>query len=187
MIEFKEETHQYFVNGQEYPSVTTILSSLNNFAFVNSTVLKNAAEFGTAVHKATELYDSNNLDLDLLDESVLSYVEGWAMFLDEYQPDILSSEHRVSSKYGYAGTLDRYAVINNKKIVIDIKSGTTVPKTTALQLAAYQQAIIENGGTVDCRYAVHLQPNKFKVIPFNNHNDFNVFKSALNIYRWQNL
>jgi len=184
MIEFREDTHQYFVDGKEYPSVTTILGSLTDYSFVNKELLDRAAKFGTAVHKATELYDNNELDFDTLDSALLPYVEAWDMFLHDYKPEILSVEQRVASMYGYAGTLDRYVSINNKRTIIDIKSGTTVPKYTGLQLSAYGQAITEGGGKVDQRYVVHLQPCNYKVIPYNNKTDFLTFKSALNLYRW---
>ena len=184
MIEFKEDTHQYFIDGKEVPSVTTILNSLTDYSFVNKELLERAANFGTAVHKATELYDQNNLDFNGLDESLLPYVEAWDMFLHDYKPEILSIEQRIASIYGYAGTLDRYVAIDGQRFIIDIKSGTVVPKYTGLQLSAYSQAVIEGGGKVDERYVIHLQPCRYKVIPFNNPNDFTIFKSALNLYRW---
>lgn len=184
MIQFKEDTHQYFVDGKEYPSVTTILHSLNDFSFVNKELLERAAKFGTAVHKATELYDNNQLDIDFLDPELMPYLEAWDMFLHDYKPEILSIEQRVASMYGYAGTLDRYVAIKGKRAIIDIKSGTVVPKYTGLQLSAYEQAITEGGGSVCQRYVVHLQPYKYKVIPFKNKTDFITFKSALNLYRW---
>ena len=183
-IVFKEDTHQYFVDGKEYPSVTTILESLTDYSFVNKELLDRAARFGTAVHKATELYDNNELDFDTLDPNLLPYVEAWDMFLHQYKPEILSVEQRVASMYGYAGTLDRYAIINGKRTIIDIKSGTVVPKYTGLQLSAYGQAITEGGGIIDQRYVVHLQPCNYKVLSFNSKMDFNIFKSALNLYRW---
>jgi hypothetical protein len=183
-IVFKEDTHQYFVDGKEYPSVTTILHSLNDFSFVNKDLLERAAKFGTAVHYATELYDSNTLDLDTLDPTLMPYVDAWDQFLNAYEPEIISCEQRVASMYGYAGTLDRYVKIDGQRIIIDIKSGSVVPKYTGLQLSAYEQAITEGGGRVDKRYVVHLQPYKYKVIPFNNKVDFITFKSALNLYRW---
>lgn len=184
MIEFKESTHQYFVDGKEYPSVTTILHSLNDFSFVNKELLDRAARFGSAVHRATELYDQNELDIDSMDDALMPYLEAWDMFLHQYKPELLSVEHRVASMYGYAGTLDRYAEIKGKRVILDIKSGSVVPKYTGLQLSAYEQAVTEGGGKVDERYVVHLLPYKFKVIPFRNKNDFVVFKSALNLYRW---
>lgn len=184
MIEFIEDTHQYFVDGKELPSVTTILHSLNDFSFVDKDLLERAAKFGNAVHKATELYDQNSLDFDQLDPNLLPYVEAWDMFLHDYKPEILSCEQRVASMYGYAGTLDRYVAIDGQRIIIDIKSGTVVPKYTGLQLSAYSQAVVEGGGKVDKRYVIHLQPCNYKVVPFNGRNDFTIFKSALNLFRW---
>jgi len=184
MIEFIEETHQYFVEGKEYPSVTTVLDSLTDLSFVNTDLLERASKFGTAVHRATELYDNNQLDMDSLDPELLPYLEAWDNFLLDYRPEILSIEQRIASMYGYAGTLDRYVAIKGVRAVIDIKSGTTVPKYTGLQLAAYAQAITEGGGQVSHRYAVHLQPFKYKVLPYRCKNDFTTFKCALNLHRW---
>jgi len=184
MIEFKEDTHQYFIDGREYPSVTTILDSLNDFSFVDKDLLARAAHFGSAVHRATELYDLNQLDFDYLAPELMPYLEAWDNFMRDYKPEILSIEQRVASMYGYAGTLDRYVSINKVRTIIDIKSGTVVPKYTGLQLAAYEQAVKEGGGDVKQRLVVHLMPFKYKVLPYTNKTDFITFKSALNLYKW---
>jgi hypothetical protein len=53
-----------------------------------------------------------------------------------------------------------------------------------LQLAAYQQALKEGGAKIDGRWVVHLQPSRFKVLPFDDPTDFLMFKSAFNLYKW---
>jgi hypothetical protein len=185
MIEFFEKTHTYIVDGKETPSVTTVLNRLNNYSYIDKDVLARAAKFGTAVHKATELYDKNELDIDTLDAALLPYVEGWDLFLQDYKPDFLEIEYRISSVYGYAGTLDRYAKIKDYRATIDIKSGSTIPKTTGLQLAAYQQGLIEDGKQSERRFAVHLKPFDYKVINYKDITDFTVFNSALTLHKWE--
>ena len=56
-IIFDEATHTYLVDGEEVPSVTTILQplSMRSYSAVNPSVLEYARNRGKAIHEAVEM------------------------------------------------------------------------------------------------------------------------------------
>ncbi len=187
-IKFIHDTHQYFIDGVEFPSVTSILKPLNSFENVPPVVLDRAAQFGQHVHKATELYDQGILNEKTLDSNLVPYLEGWKLFLASMPNDIILNEYRIFSlKYGYAGTLDRVVVFtsNEKTALLDIKTGTESP-TFGPQTAAYAKAIEEMIGLkTQQRFTVRLKPNDYRLISHTNKNDFNIFMSCLNVWNFK--
>lgn len=186
-IEFNQETHQYFIDGVEFPSVTTILKPIQNFGMVAPDVLARAAEFGRNVHTATEYYDRGTLDEDTLHEALVPYLNGWKKFLAEKPMKFHLNEFKVFSlKYGYAGTLDRVGlfIVDGKVVLIDIKTGMET-RSFGPQTAAYASAVEEMLGLkVHKRFTVRLLPNDYRLIPHKSKNDFNIFKCCLGVYKF---
>ena len=60
-LEYFDETHTYLYDGLMLPSVSQILGTKyrNEYASVPPAVLNNAAQRGTAVHKAIENYNNS--------------------------------------------------------------------------------------------------------------------------------
>lgn len=187
MLEFIEDTHTYLLEGKELPSVTRCTGLLCDYGSVPADVLRAACEFGTNVHKATELWDQGDLDEDALDPALEPWLEGWKKFLSESGFHVRNIESRVhSKKYGYAGTLDRDGILNGKMVILDIKTPTVVNPSTGPQTAAYQQAVEEmTGEKIKGRYAVQLKANGYKLISYTDKNDFNTFLSCLNVTIWR--
>jgi len=186
-LDFDEATHTYRRDGIVIPSVTQILSIANDFSYVNKDVLERASKFGTAVHKTTELYDANELNVTTLDDALVPYLDAWKQFLSDTKFRVLESEVRVYSKHGYAGTFDRVGDLANKKTLIDIKTSTTVARSTGLQLAAYKQALTEdNDIKIDQLISVQLKPNSYSIKIFDNPTDFLTFRNFLAVYQWSN-
>lgn len=187
-LDFIEETHTYLLNGVTVPSVTQCTEMLNDYSSVPEEVLRAAGDFGRNVHLATELWDSDDLDEDGLDPNLIPWLSGWKKFISESGFKIIEKEQRVFSvKYRYAGTLDRYGVMNGKKIILDIKTPSTIPVSAGPQTAGYQQAKQEmTGEKIAGRYVVQLN-NKgtYKLIPYKDNNDFNIFISCLNVINYR--
>ncbi len=185
---FKEEGHRYYWNDIEIPSVTTIIESLTDFFVIPAHVLKAAAERGTAVHLATELYDLDDLDEKTLDPILIPYLEAWKKFLADTG---FVSEHielRVyHDKYRYAGTLDRAGLMGKKKVLLDIKSGTVTGPQFDVQTSAYYEATKAMGiGDYKYRYDVQLKPDgTYRLHPHTDRMSFSVFLSCLQIYNWR--
>lgn len=189
VIEFEPEGHIYRVDGRVFPSVTQVLEPYTGLEFVDRETLRRAAEFGNHVHQAVHLYNVGELDEQSLDPALVPYLDGWKLFLYESGATVILSEHRVASRrYQFAGTLDDLLFWGNSKRLIDVKSGSVVPKTTGPQLAAYGRAYFEETGErIRYRRCVHLPgEGKYKVIPLNNPRDWPIFQCALTIHKWIN-
>ena len=74
-IHFEPEAHRYTVAGVRWPSVTEVLDPLNELDGIPHAVLKAAAQFGTHVHMATDLFDKGVLDEPALDPHLSSHLE----------------------------------------------------------------------------------------------------------------
>ncbi len=67
LVEYLDDTHQYFVDGQEVPSVTQVVGKLfpGEYKDVDPTVLARAAARGTELHAAIEDFERHGLMSDL--------------------------------------------------------------------------------------------------------------------------
>lgn len=194
MLEFRPDTHEYLKGGIPVPGVTKILGAANliDMSMVPRDILERAWAFGSAVHRATELDDQNNLDESVLDLALKPYLEAWRKFTRETSFKILAIEERVySKKYGYAGTLDRRGMLGGKHTLVDIKTGADEGAATPIQLAAYERAWNEGKKTqekIKERLVVRLKGDGTYVLPGNGYfkkSDFSVFLSALTLYSWR--
>jgi len=192
-LTFDAESHVYRLRGVVIPNVTRVLEPLSDFSRVPFEALELARQRGTAVHKACELYDMDDLDLERsLDPVLVPYLEAWIRFTADTKCKHLHIEARVwSDAYRYAGTLDRISIIGKRITLLDIKSGQYSP-AVELQTAAYQQAAYERGllnkRQTIVRYAVHLfDDGTYRMHHCKNlfASDLNVFVSALTLYHWR--
>ena len=139
-IFFDPQTHTYLVDGQEVPSVTTILQPLSNrsYSSVNPSVLEYARNRGTVVHEALELIDLD-ADPDISPE-IVPYLNAYEEWKSIYRPTFTDIEQIVyEDELGYIGTLDRAGYLNgNDFAIIDIK--TSNPTKEALVSACAQTA-----------------------------------------------
>jgi hypothetical protein len=177
---FKPETHQYFLDGQPLPGVTTILSDMG---FIDKDFFTEyGRDRGKYVHLACELDDRGELEEEGLDSTLLPYLEAWRSFKHDTGFQIWAIEKPVASNlYHFAGKLDRLGKLNDLPTILDIKSGA-VSQWTGLQLAAYE--IAENRRLK--RYAVQLMDTgKYKIYPFTEVQDRQIFLSALACWKWQ--
>ena len=185
MVTFDAESHTYRDGGRRVTSVTQAISKAGLMEHYSCDPYY--LERGTAVHLACELWDKGTLNEDALDPALVPYLEGWKLFTAETGAvwDLTGIEQRVfSSSHRYAGTLDRIGTVNNRRALVDIKSGVPQP-WTALQLAAYSHAI----GEICERMAVHLPGDgKYKIHSYRIEDygrDFRVFAAALTVANWK--
>ena len=116
--------------------------------------LDSASNRGTEIHKVAEaLHLGEVIDYD---EFLEPWVVQYRRFLEEHRPEFLLAEAPVyNMTWRYAGTLDGVAVIDGKKVVVDIKTTAHTPTAVnrkgkprtrppfpevALQLTLYRRA-----------------------------------------------
>lgn len=188
-LTFDEVNHIYRRYGIIKPSVTQILqeAGLIDFSAVPKEVLERASNFGTAVHKTTELFDKNILDFSYVSNPIIPYLKAWQDFLEIYKIKILAIEKQFyCAKYDYCGTIDRivYSETLKKEILIDIKTTSSISPTVNLQTAGYAIGIDKPNIT---RMAVQLKENHFRAVLCDSATDTAYFLSALNVWKWKKL
>lgn len=182
MLEFNSETHTYTFNGCVVPSVTQILKSTG---FIDTTFYKNdAAERGTYIHSVLEAIDKNPTKTVEYVPDVNGYVEAWERFKRESGITFLEIEQKVfSSKFQYAGTIDRIGNLGGQITIIDIKTGA-FQHWHSLQTAAYELLADRNEDVL--RACVYLEKSgKFKMICNKGAVNTDTFLHALAICQWK--
>lgn len=170
-LEFYPETHTYLYEGLMLPSVSRILGVKykNEYASVPPAVLNNAAQRGTAVHKAIENYNNSGYD----DGS--EAVRNFKFLQKQYGFEVLDSElPLVIFKDDFpiaCGRLDMTMLIDGQTGIADIKTVSTLNKEKiAYQLNLYRIGLMQSYG-VDAQFLkiIHLRDGirKFIDSPIN--------------------
>lgn len=165
-LEYFDETHTYLYDGLMLPSVSQILGAKfrNEYASVPPAVLNNAAQRGTAVHKAIENYNNSGYD----DGS--EAVRNFRFLQKQYGFEVLDSELPIvifKDDIPIAcGRLDMTMFIDGQIGIADIKTVSTLNKEKiAYQLNLYRIGLMQSFG-VDAQFLkiIHLRDGIRKVI-----------------------
>lgn len=170
---FFESNHTYEVDGLKLPSVSEIIRFLSREIYTNATQyqLDHAAYRGTRVHSACENID--RFGSCQADAEIEPYVMAYIQFLKDKKPDWKLIETSMCDiERGYAGTLDRYGVIDGKHVIVDIKSNSAIkPVLVTAQLNGYAALAKANGHQVDAIASLHVKKDgtySYKTRPFND-------------------
>jgi len=157
---------RYYKCGEDgyVPSVTTILEAypkgaqyyewLKKHGEDSDNIRDEAGRRGSVVHNLTERYD-NGEEVSLINNhGVIDYkISEWSMFeryvdfRNRFAAEIFYTEKNIiSEKLGFAGTLDRVMNIEGKTLLVDIKTSGAIYNSYWLQLAAYEQLLLEENG-----------------------------------------
>jgi hypothetical protein len=190
-VTFDKDTHSYFdASGKKVPCVSDILahfgiSQIDKVrSFIGEQVLKDAADFGTAVHDTTRLHDLN--DLAGYDSAIEPWLQSWKNYVWDYKPNFVAIEQSLlSTVWGFAGTPDRVGKAGNGLRVDDLKTGVeTVAER--IQTAMYAILVEENyGQKVTYRGSIHLRAFDYKIVPHTDKNDIQTAKSLLTIWNFK--
>lgn len=167
ILTFNEDAHEYQVNGEIIPSVSEIIRFIAREVYgeVVQSVLDNAADRGTRVHKATQMLDVVH-DVEC-DEDIVPYVQAYVQFLRDHKPKwdaIEKSFYNPECKY--CGTVDRIGDLDGKKTLVDIKTSSSLQKVLyGAQLNLYRMGLKANGVEVERIVILHLTKDKgYKIV-----------------------
>lgn len=170
-VEYYDDEHMYLVNGVIVPSITQLLKKRfgGKYDGVNSAVLNKAAEEGTKVHKAIELYCKNG------EESELEELRNFKFLRKKYGFEVLDNEVPIvlfdEGEPIAAGRLDMVLKMGDDIGLADIKRTSGLDKEyVGLQLNLYRLAYQQCYGTeITILKAIHLREDKRKFvdIPIN--------------------
>lgn len=201
-LSFDPATHTYRTpDGIVVPSVTQILKAVGvsvDFEEIAemSTKLGEQIEFrralGTAVHADAHAYDDGDLDWQTVDPRVEPYLEAWATFRENTGLQPLTRERRVyHASRGYCGTLDGiFLTPQDRRVLVDIKTGDPEDAGARYQLAAYQAAFQyeHDDFAIDERWSVQLTPDRvipYRVTPYTDWTDWPSFQAFLTTFACQ--
>jgi hypothetical protein len=162
-IEFLEETHQYFVDGIEKPSVTTILKEVfGGMEDIPLLTLQKAGERGTIFHAITEMQDKKFPEYEIIEyqeKAEKAYFEAYGddwkanAQLNTYNALNLPKWEKIEEQFycaelGYVGTVDRISAT----AIYDTKTSSAIDRLKwSLQTTAYAMPF----GKKEC-YAIWL-------------------------------
>lgn len=190
---FDESTHRYTLDGSVIPSVTQVLKPLYNFDGIPREVLTAKAALGTAIHRACELLDNDDLD----EESeagkaalvpITGYLNGYKKFKSDRRLLVVANEQRLFHPvHRYAGTIDRCYAMSGDLWDVDLKSTVSMSPIVGLQTAAYSEMFRANGRKLPARRgALQLFPDgNYKLHEFHDASDFPTFISMLTVHRFK--
>ena len=165
-LEYFDDTHTYLYDGLMLPSVTQILGAKfrNDYASVPPSVLNNAAQRGTAVHKAIENFNVSGYD----DGS--EAVRNFRFLQKQYGFEVLDSELPIvifkDDMPIACGRLDMTMLMDGQTGIADIKTVSSLNKEKiAYQLNLYRIGLMQSYG-VDAKFlkTIHLRDGIRKVI-----------------------
>lgn len=190
MLAFDEAAHAYTWAGKPVPGVTSVLERLTSFEYVPPAALERARTLGRAVHIACELDDLGDLVEGSVAGPLRPYLAAYRKFRAAVSPTWEGIEEQVFHPiHEYAGTLDRRGTMYKAPGVLDIKTGIPLP-VVRLQTAAYVEAWCATRtvpSTYYRRWALYLRADGSYLLREvkTGRDDFRVFLSALNLYRWE--
>ena len=166
----------YKVNGKRVKSVTTLINLHLGWSKQpllmwtrkhclkgddSMAIMKEAGRIGTLAHKMIEEFTKGGVvNLDGYTPNEISQAKtayyGFYNWFANNNVNFRETEMKlVSEKYGFGGTFDAVAIVNEKLVLIDFKSSNAVHDEFLIQLAAYRQLWNEH---IDQKYTVENTP-----------------------------
>jgi len=157
MIEFDRDTHTFTLNGAEVPGVTRIL---RDEAWIDTRwYTPEGRDRGSYVHEASALLDRERLDWNTVDDEAIPYLVMWDRAKEELGLRITGIEKIVHKASLYAGIVDREAVWQRRKTVVDLKTGSPT-RADKLQITAYGATY----KTMPRLLLVYLKPERYRAV-----------------------
>ena len=161
---YNEETHQYFVDGVEKPSVTEIAKpiSAERLNALQMHLLEVARKRGTRCH---ELFEQFLLLGDLegsdIEDEYIPYVKQFMLWARTYRPKVLFTEKQLFGQ-DFCGTADLVCEIDGKTIIVDYKTSSAVDKKSlSVQLEGYYRLCRDYGMDIDDVYYLHIRKDGY--------------------------
>ena len=158
-ITFDAENHQYYIDGVEVPSVTTVCRFLAYDQKSDKPWLARvAADRGTRIHAACAMIDYGEEPEET--DDISGYLKAYRRFLKDYRPDWEGIEYIAGDTIlGVAGTVDRFGTLyDGRSCILDIKTGAQLHDAPLRgQLTGYRRLLaIDRGFYPDFLYALQL-------------------------------
>lgn len=152
---FDPEEHKYYVDGEEVPSITTLLQVRygNSYAMVRPEILKASADYGTNVHSQIEHFiELRKKDPKVEIVSEYDEVKNYFNFVEPiFKISPIMTEKVVvlfgpDGKVAAAGRFDMLCTVDGKTTLVDFKTTSTIKKQlVSAQLNLYLTGLLHSG------------------------------------------
>lgn len=186
-----EDTHRYFLSGQELTGVTNALEvvGITDFSKVPPEILERARLIGDHVHALAKLYALSDLDESSVDPRLEGFFNSVNKFFSDRVKKVLYVEAKVFDLgLGYAGQLDIVYLSHQDKVCLDdYKTSRSAHPAARLQTAAYRRPFeILYKVKVHERAGVYLDgAGDYERVPHSGPGDFDDFARALGTARYK--
>jgi len=189
--------------GKAYDEVQ-IKNLLEEARKIHTQIKNEAADIGSMIHRWVSDYikaisEKKTPPKRPINKEMKAAIDGFFKWAKKSQLKIMRSEKKVyHDKFGYAGTLDLEGIVENKRTVIDLKTGNKLYPEAFLQAVAYLKAREQEtgkkypGGVIIVRLSKKVEEaGKTIIEPFEAKKDeevelhFKAFLNCLQIYKWQ--
>lgn len=165
---FDEQEHKYYIDEIEVPSVTEIAEpiSFNRLNDLPKHILNKARIRGSKVHELAEEYLLVcEIEWEEIEPEFANYLEQFIMWARTYRPKVLYTEYRMFSN-DFAGTCDLICKIDDKTILVDYKTTSTIDKKSlSVQLEGYKRLCALYNIDIDECYYLHLKKDGYVFKP----------------------
>lgn len=170
ILQFFDKGHVYMLDGERLPCVSDLCRFLHREIYKDAPVwqMEAAADRGTKVHAATEALDKAGRAE--IEDEYLPYLQAYAQFRREHEVTWELIEHPdYHPEHKYAGTIDRYGMVDGKYTLLDLKTTHTVYKALCnASLNLYRMILESRGKHVDRLMILHLKKDgKYRLINFD--------------------
>lgn len=187
MLEFYKDKHEYKLDGVVVPNVTSIIACINidMFKRTNPAAMDAGAALGTKVHLACTDYDLDPT-MNGIPAECRPYIQAYADFKKHNQVEWTQYEKAFAMKDGsFAGTIDRYGILNDSMTLVDIKSNKREShKSWDVQTFGYKELMLDNGYHVERRATLHLRDNGTWKLQYYDQDRSDVFNACLIVHRY---
>lgn len=128
-LEFYDKSHVYELDGDRIPCVSDLCRFIHKEIYKDAPLwqMEAAADRGTKVHAATEALDKTGRAE--IEDAYLPYLQAYARFRQEHEVAWELIEHAdYHPELMYAGTIDRYGLVDGYRTLVDLKTTYRVYK-----------------------------------------------------------
>lgn len=169
-IQFFDKGHIYMLEGERLPCVSDLCRFLHREIYKDAPVwqMEAAADRGTKVHAATEVLDKTGRAE--IDGEYLPYLQAYANFRKEHEVTWELIEYPdYHPSHRYAGTIDRYGLVDGFRTLVDLKTTYTVHKPLCgASLNLYRMILEAREREVERLMILHLKKDgRYRLVPID--------------------
>lgn len=166
-LRYTADPHGYWWNGEPVPYTSGILKDLGlagDFSHVDPDRLAVKTAIGKSFHVGAELIcRGQDLDPASIDPLVAPYLAALRSFIRDSGIKAIACELPLyAQSWGFATCLDFVGVLNDRLVIVDFKTQTTVSKSVEYQLWAQELAWsnVFHDEIIGARYSLQLKPDE---------------------------